>query len=107
MLSSRIEGIRATLSDLYRDELGDDAARYLGADVREVRNYVDALEHGMSRLKDLPISLRLVREMHAILLRGVRGEQMMPGEFRSWRRIYAASPILHILSAEGGEDSHI
>jgi Fic family protein len=51
-------------------------------DVREVSNYVRALEHGLARLSDLPLSLRLIREMHAILMEGVRGGHATPGEFR-------------------------
>jgi Fic family protein len=80
VLSSRIEGTRASLSDLLLDEAEDD--RTVDADVHEVRNYVEALEYGLERLRDLPLSLRLVREIHARLMRGVRGEQATPGEFR-------------------------
>ncbi len=50
--------------------------------MREVANYVTALEYGLGRLKDLPVSLRLIREMHERLMHGVRGEYMTPGEFR-------------------------
>ncbi len=78
--SSRIEGTRTTLSELLLDEL--DALPERAAEVREVRNYVAALEHGLARLESLPLSLRLVRELHAQLLSGVRGEQATPGEFR-------------------------
>jgi Fic family protein len=80
VLSSRIEGTRASLSDLLLDEAEED--RPTDADVREVRNYVEALEHGLRRLPELPLSLRLVRELHERLLRGVRGGQATPGEFR-------------------------
>src|SRR3989344_4425513 len=52
------------------------------ADVREVRNYVTALEYGIKRLDKLPLSLRLVRELHARLMKGVRGDRATPGEFR-------------------------
>lgn len=82
VLSSRIEGTRASLSDVLRDELEKDLSDTEDADLREVRNYVAALEHGMHRLETLPLSLRLIREMHARLLAGVRGEQGRPGEFR-------------------------
>lgn len=51
-------------------------------DVREVRNYVTAMEHGLERLEELPLSLRLVREIHAQLMKGVRGDRATPGEFR-------------------------
>jgi Fic family protein len=96
VLSSRIEGTRASLSDLYAYEaaqpmggrqgaVGSDAPPTPGelpADVREVANYVRALEYGLERLAALPLSLRLIREMHGRLLQGVRGETQTPGEFR-------------------------
>jgi len=83
VLSSRIEGTKASLSDLLLDEMENAAwvPREEG-DVREVRNYVVALEYGIKRLRDLPLSLRLVRELHARLMKGVRGERATPGEFR-------------------------
>jgi Fic family protein len=80
VLSSRIEGTRTTLSELLLDELG--ALPEPAAEVREVRNYVGALEHGIERLKTLPLSVRLVRELHSQLLGGVRGGQATPGELR-------------------------
>lgn len=80
VLSSRIEGTRASLSDLLLDEA--DLDRPTDADVQEVRNYVAALEHGLERLRDLPLSLRLVRELHERLMRGVRGDKATPGELR-------------------------
>lgn len=80
VLSSRIEGTRTTLSELLLDEVG--ALPHPSADVREVRNYVAALEHGIERLKTLPLSLRLLQELHSTLLSGVRGGQAAPGEFR-------------------------
>ncbi|HEV7163858.1 MAG TPA: Fic family protein [Gammaproteobacteria bacterium] len=82
VLSSRIEGTRASLSDLLLDEAEADVPHGDAADVREVRNYVSALEFGVRRLKQLPLSLRLVRELHARLMRGVRGGHVTPGEFR-------------------------
>ena len=80
VLSSRIEGTQASLSDLYAFEAVPRAEET--GDVREVFNYVRALEFGLSRLKDLPVSLRLIREIHEKLMRGVRGEHSTPGEFR-------------------------
>ena len=87
VLSSRIEGTRASLTDLYAFEaeppLFGEAERR--DDVQEVQNYVRALEHGIERLRDLPISQRLLREMHAVLMQGVGeagGQQRDPGEFR-------------------------
>lgn len=81
VLSSRIEGTQASYSDLLFFE----AARLREKevpDVREVSNYVKALEYGLARLSTLPISLRLIREMHQRLMMGVRGESQTPGEFR-------------------------
>jgi Fic family protein len=81
--SSRIEGTRASLSEVLLDE-AETEARPASADVAEVRNYVAALEHGLRRMRagELPLSNRLVREMHARLMQGVRGEHSTPGEFR-------------------------
>jgi Fic family protein len=79
--SSRIEGTQATLGELLAAEAGA-AVERSPEDLREVGNYVAALEHGMERLKTLPLSLRLVRELHEKLMTGVRGEHAAPGEFR-------------------------
>jgi len=81
VLSSKIEGTQATLGELLAAEAGAVVERS-PADLREVANYVVALEHGIERLKTLPLSLRLIREIHARLLEGVRGDQSTPGEFR-------------------------
>lgn len=84
VLSSRIEGTKASLSDLLIDELDDNHAKRTNEDdIQEVRNYVRALELGIARLADLPLSLRLVREIHKELMTGVRGEKATPGEFRT------------------------
>jgi Fic family protein len=77
-----IEGTRSSLSDLLIYELGQEPGAPL-ADVREVSHYVGALEHGLRRLADgFPLSLRLIREMHAILFSEGRGSFADPGEFR-------------------------
>jgi Fic family protein len=81
VLSSRIEGTRATLGELLAAEAGA-AVEHSPADLREVANYVAALEYGIRRLPQLPLSLRLVRELHARLMEGVRGGDAQPGEFR-------------------------
>jgi len=81
VLSSRIEGTQAGFSDLLFFEAAPSAKPPI-EDVKEVANYVSALEHGLARLKDLPVSLRLIREMHERLMHGVRGDTMTPGEFR-------------------------
>jgi len=85
VLSSRIEGTQASLADVYAFEAAPKAKET--GDAREVHNYVRALELGLSRLKDLPLSLRLTREIHERLMRGARGGHSTPGAFRrsqSW-----------------------
>ena len=82
VLSSRIEGTKTNLADLLLEEVESGASEQADSDVREVRNYVLALEHGVKRLAELPLSLRLVREIHARLMKGVRGDYATPGEFR-------------------------
>jgi Fic family protein len=82
VLSSRIEGTRASLMDLYHYESAQLSFLEPNNDVREVHNYVRALDDGLERLKTLPVSLRLIREIHAKLLEGVRGGQLTPGKFR-------------------------
>ena len=81
VLSSQIEGTQASLDDLLEYEAGDIGKRD-NADVEEVVNHVAAMNHGLRRLTDLPLSLRLIREIHAELLKGVRGRDREPGEFR-------------------------
>jgi Fic family protein len=81
VLSSRIEGTQATLGELLAAEAGAVVERSPD-DLKEVANYVVALEHGIKRLKTLPLSLRLICELHKHLLTGVRGSHATPGEFR-------------------------
>ncbi|HWQ83285.1 MAG TPA: Fic/DOC family N-terminal domain-containing protein, partial [Anaerolineales bacterium] len=89
VLSSRIEGTQSDLTDLYLYEgqqlmlPGMPTADPATSDVREVFNYVRALDHGLERLSSLPLSLRLIREVHRVLMQGVRGEHATPGEFRT------------------------
>jgi Fic family protein len=82
VLSSRIEGTQASLSDLFYFEAANAQPRK-DSDVREVRNYVRALEHGLERLNELPVCMRLLREMHRELMRDARGEHLTPGEVRT------------------------
>ncbi len=83
VLSSKIEGTQTSLSEVLLDEATPTQAGAGNADdLREVHNYVTALEHGIGRLKTLPLSLRLVRELHKKLMTRVRGDQATPGEFR-------------------------
>jgi Fic family protein len=82
VLSSQIEGTQSSLQDLLAAE-----AELLGADGRpgdvdEVINYIKAMKHGLARLPELPVSVRLIREIHGKLLEGVRGSRLTPGEVR-------------------------
>ena len=82
VLSSMIEGTQSSLSDLLLFELDQEPGVPLN-DAREVSNYVAALDHGLRLLKEgLPLSLRLIREMHGVLLTNGRGSRQTPGEFR-------------------------
>ena len=81
VLSSRIEGTESTLTELLAAEAGARVARD-SADLEEVANYVRALEYSVKQLETLPVSLRLVRETHGLLMTGVRGGTAVPGEFR-------------------------
>lgn len=81
VLSSQIEGTQSTLEDILQLE-ADGAAAAHPRDVEEVVNYVKALNGGLERLQELPLSLRLIREIHAMLMKGVRGSNRDPGEFR-------------------------
>ncbi len=82
LLSSQIEGTQSSLSDLLLFE-NREKTRAPVDDVEEVSNAIAALHHGLKRMRDgFPLSTRLIREMHAILLRGGRGSDKAPGEFR-------------------------
>ncbi len=83
VLSSRIEGTQSNVDQLLRFESGQSVRDgELHEDVVEVRNYLIALDHGLRRVKDLPVGVRLLNEIHATLLKGVRGDYATPGEFR-------------------------
>ena len=78
--SSRIEGTLSSISDLYRYQVSGKTR----GDVLEIANYVGALDHGLEQLQSLPICVRLMNQMHAILLSGeVRGSEKMPGNLRT------------------------
>lgn len=99
VLSSKIEGTQTTVGDLYAYEAGQLPLSGNEVtppeDAREVLNYVQALEYGLERLSRLPVSLRLVREIHGRLMSGVRGEKKSPGEFRRHQNwIGGATPAL-------------
>lgn len=82
VLSSQIEGTQSTLEDLLEVELEPEReGRY--ADVGDIVSYIRAMNHGLERVGELPLCLRLIREIHDELLRGGRGSQATPGEFRT------------------------
>ena len=81
VLSSQIEGTQSTLEDVLQFEI-DATGQEHPKDVEEVVNYVRAMNYGLKRLDELPLSLRLIREIHGELLKGVRGANRTPGEFR-------------------------
>ena len=95
VLSSRIEGTQASLPDVYVFEASGKART---PDTREVANYVRALGEGQQRLATLPISTGLIRELHATLMDGVRGDDKRPGELRD-RQVYIAAQGVSIAEA--------
>lgn len=83
VLSSRIEGTKTDVGQLLRFEAGQEPPPEEASDTREVRNYILAMEHGMQRVVGgFPVSIRLFKEMHEILLARVRGQHRLPGELR-------------------------
>lgn len=119
VLSSRIEGTRASLIDLYTYESAQMSFLEPNEDVREVYNYVNALEYGIERLNTLPVSLRLISELHEKLMENVRGGQLAPGEFRrtqNWigpagstlnTATYVPPPVDEMLTALGQMEKYI
>ena len=81
VLSSQIEGTQSTIFDLLVSD-GNLVGRNLPGDVKEVANYVEALRFGLDRLTSLPVSVRLIREIHGVLMDGVAGPHLTPGELR-------------------------
>lgn len=91
-LSSQIEGTQATLMDVVKAEAHIQSPES-PSDVNEVINYISAMDYGMLRLKTLPLSLRLIREIHQRILFGVRGKDKRPGEFRD-RQNWVGGPTI-------------
>lgn len=89
VLSSRIEGTMTTLSDVYASEA--QLRLEIAPDVQEVLNYLAAYRYGLGRLATLPLSLRLLRELHERLMTGVRGGEKRPGEFRTYQNFIGGS----------------
>jgi Fic family protein len=106
VLSSQIEGTQSTLFDLLKFEAEAAQGRPID-DIREVSNYVAAMLYGLDRLTNLPLSLRLIREMHERLLQSGRGQSQNPGEFRrstklDWRHT-AGQRAVRAAAAERGD----
>ncbi|MCW5821517.1 MAG: Fic family protein [Cyanobacteria bacterium TGS_CYA1] len=80
VLSSRIEGTHASLSDVMKFEGAEETS--ISGDIKEVVSYITALEYGLIRINDIPMSARLIKELHQILMKDVRGGAQAPGEFR-------------------------
>ena len=86
VMSARIEGTQATISEVYQFGAGQPAATLeRRADIDEIINYRRAMRHAEEMLNELPLSLRVVRETHEVLLSGVRGRDKAPGEYRRIR----------------------
>jgi Fic family protein len=94
LLSSQIEGTQCSLEDVLSPE-PESPLR----DVEEVSNYVKAMNQGLKRLSDLPVCTRLIKEMHAILMTGVRGSTKTPGEFRKSQN-WIGRPGANLTTAE-------
>lgn len=89
VLSSRIEGTMTTLSDVYASEA--QLRIEIAPDVQEVLKYLRAYRYGLTRLDALPLSLRLLRELHQRLMEGVRGGERRPGDFRTYQNFIGGS----------------
>ena len=81
VLSSKIEGTQTTIGEILAANAGIQVKQNPD-DLQEVQNYITALDYGIKRLEDLPLSLRLIKEIHSHLMQGVRGSHATPGEFR-------------------------
>jgi Fic family protein len=98
VLSSQIEGTQSTLDDLLAVEL-EPRIRDLSTDVDEIVHYVSAMNYGLDRLAELPVSLGLIREIHRELLSGGRGADKLPGEFRRDQNFIAPAGVRRIEDA--------
>ncbi|MFZ2413710.1 MAG: Fic family protein [Candidatus Cryosericum sp.] len=124
VLSSQIEGTQSGLDDLYRYEADQllfptRKGSVDNEDAHEVLNYVIALEYGVHRLESLPVSTRLIRELHRHLMKGVRGDQATPGELRTTQNwigpagctlneaTYVPPPVEAMMEAMGDVEKYI
>lgn len=79
LLSSQIEGTQCSLEDILNPNTEGESSKH---DIEDVSNYVKAMNQGLKRLSELPVSTRLIKEIHSMLMDGVRGSHKTPGEFR-------------------------
>ncbi|MEN8236715.1 MAG: Fic family protein [Pseudomonadota bacterium] len=112
VLSSKIEGTRATIGEILAHNAGIQVEQNPD-DLQEVQNYITALNFGLKRLEELPLSLRLIQEIHEHLMQGVRGSHATPGEFRrtqNWigppgctlnTAKFVPPPVNHLMSCLG------
>jgi len=115
VLSSQIEGTQSSLADLLLHESGDVGGVPVD-DLKEVSNYIHALDYGVELLKTLPMSLRLIREVHRVLVTGTRGTHQTPGEFRrsqNWiggsmpgNAIFVPPPVHEVMPALGALEKY-
>ena len=118
VLSSQIEGTQSTLEDILQFE-ADAEGHNMPKDIEEVVNYVRAMNYGIERLTNFPLSLRLIKEIHGELLKGVRGETRRPGEFResqNWigpagadisRAVFVPPPVHEMKEALGNLENFL
>jgi Fic family protein len=116
VLSSQIEGTQSSLSDVLKAEVQLEMG-VVPDDVDQSLNYLAAMSHGAARLETLPMSLRLIKELHAILMQGVRGQEKSPGEFRvsqNWiggtgpsSAIFVPPPIHEMTTALGEFEKYL
>jgi Fic family protein len=99
LLSSQIEGTQCSLEDILNPEAEPVSESTTPQDIEEVSNYVKAMNEGLARLSTLPVSTRLIKEMHATLMTGVRGSNKTPGEFRRSQN-WIGRPGSTLISAE-------
>ena len=92
-LSSQVEGTEATFADVLKAEAKIRDLE-IHKDVDEILNYINAMNYGLKRMETLPLSLRLIKEIHKILLTGVRGEGREPGEFRKTQNWIGGGPSI-------------
>jgi Fic family protein len=115
-LSSQVEGTQATFADVLNAAAKVEDLE-IRKDVDEILNYIQAMNYGLERLKTLPLSLRLIKEIHKILLQGVRGEYKEPGEFKksqNWvggstieRASFVPCPPQEVMSALGSMEKFL